>query len=567
MPEAGRVSNQSEVAMVKKKSKFFGVSGKLKTIGKSLAQKHKINIEFGAGNPRTDGKNVYLPHLKPGVTNKEMDTFVGYIHHEVAHCNHSDMENDGLQRTVSKLQGKYSKNYNFETIKHMANIVEDVRIEQLDVDDSPGAIDYFKTMKRSTSDEILEQYKPDDTPESAATDAMSHAMATHLDEPGEAVHELEEKMKLNPHFEPMQKLLKPVFDKVVKDRQQPDALEKCTKELMRRVANYITKRDPDENMSDQDMQDAMDRLGQHIANGNSSSVNRHFQSAQDQAQQNFMDQHGTSSAREENNFGLNPGMGSSDRLSRTKIDEADRYSALKGSAKVRKAIVESMMSHKNKLVKRYQDQGILDLSKAHRFLLQGRPNIFKDVTKYRQINTCVDLAIDVSGSMGGGWGNGRGLMYQARKVAWAMDKAVNGTKIRLGMSVFDTKYYRLKGFNEKLTDQMIELIDANGGTDLGKAIYTSAKYISAMPEERKIVIAITDGGVNYDVPEIDALCRNAGIEIYYVVVASDDSEAKDMLQRCPIEEQYCAGFGGEFSGEFMKMFRNLILKGKIKHDD
>ena len=569
MSEAQRVSGSSEIAQVKKKAKFFGVDGRLKTIGRSLAQKHDVNIEFGAGNPSTDGRNVYLPHLKPGVTNQEMDTFVGYIHHEVAHCNHSDMENDGVERTVGKLQGKYSKNYNFDTIKYLTNAVEDVRIEHLNMDDSPGSVDYFRTMYKDSINKKVNDYKPSDTIENAVTDVIMDQLSSHHNEEAKEDNLLRDKMKLNPHFGPMTKKLEPVFKKVIKDRKNPKALEQCTKELMRRVANYMEQKNEDDpDLGDEAVQDAMDKLGEHINNGNSSTASNGpngMQSGHDQAKDKFMDQNGENAAQEQDGLGMDPGEGSSG-LRPFGLDPEDRKVAKKNAPKVRQSLVQAMQAHKNKLTRLYQDQGIFDVKKAHRFTVMGKTNVFKNTQKFKKIFTACDLAIDVSGSMGGGWGSGRGNMYEARKIAIAMDLATRGTDIRLGMSLFDWEYYRLKQFNQPLTDDMIKMIGANGGTNLAKAVYTSSKYISALPEERKIVIAVTDGGVSDDIMPVDALCRNAGIEIYYILVGDSPQDAERSLKQCPIDKKYCAAFGGDFSKQFMNTFRDLILNGSIKHD-
>lgn len=563
--EAQLVDSNIEKTIIKRKSRFFGVDTKLKTIANAICNKHNINIEFGAGNPRTDGQNIYLPYLKPEVTNREMDVFIGYIHHEVGHCNYSDCSEAAREKLIGKLQGQYSKKFTYPVIKFLSNVVEDVRIETMSQKSSPGSTYYIETMGKDVSDYAATNYKRSNTVESACTDALMYICSNHFDFPYMKTHPILAEMKSNSHFDPLCNLIKPIVNKIKKTMEEDTCLEKCTQELMRRVAKYIATQNIDDSkiMSDEDTAEALEKLGEHINSNGSSTASManggNISSAGDKAKEKFMTKNTEDVTSTEKSMGL--GNEATKNLCRVKVKKVTLDEAKKGSKQLRKAIVSSFMSHKNKLEKKYQDQGRLDMKRASRFLYQNKLNIFKDIHKFKRINTAVHLTVDISGSMNGS------NMEEARKISMALEQALQGTNIRLAISVFDSSYYLLKQFNQSLSNEMVEIIAANGGTDLSKAVMTSSKYLYGTPEKRKIVIAITDGCVSGNIVSVDKLVRKEGIELYYVIVSEDENSVKCMVKNSPIDKQYCAGFGGQFSKIFIDSFRNLILHGKLKHTE
>lgn len=95
------------------------------TVGRNVG----VQITFSGKTAFTTGKRINLPSLIAGstLTEKEYRMFTGYLDHEISHTLHSDFAvvNDAVK--AGKL------------CKHIANILEDVRIENKYLEKYPGA--------------------------------------------------------------------------------------------------------------------------------------------------------------------------------------------------------------------------------------------------------------------------------------------------------------------------------------------------------------------------------------------------------------------------------------------
>lgn len=87
----------------------------LPIIANALGDSLGVEVVLGAGNPRTDGKRIFLPTLDASNAESRM-LGIGYIAHESAHVRFSDF--DMLKQCKSGLE------------KHIWNILEDIRIEK-----------------------------------------------------------------------------------------------------------------------------------------------------------------------------------------------------------------------------------------------------------------------------------------------------------------------------------------------------------------------------------------------------------------------------------------------------
>jgi hypothetical protein len=146
----------------------------------------------------------------------------------------------------------------------------------------------------------------------------------------------------------------------------------------------------------------------------------------------------------------------------------------------------------------------------------------------------------------------------------AINAAVKGLNVKLSTSIFSGNYALLKKNTQKLDNELIKYVTGGGGTDLARAVTSSGYYLAGAAEERKIMICITDGHVDDDVVHADAIARSAGIEVYYIIIGSAQHDSEWMVQNSPIEARRCVPFWGDFTGQFLSMFKDLLLNGEIK---
>jgi hypothetical protein len=273
--------------------------------------------------------------------------------------------------------------------------------------------------------------------------------------------------------------------------------------------------------------------------------------------QNFIEENSTQGVKTEYDLGDKKGGG----FITAKVEimpKLVKEQAKAEARKFKKFFMRSFLSFKNKLRRRNLYEGVLDNKTAPRFLTHGKINIFKQEKKFHRINTAVHLTIDVSSSMAENF-----LYRSARKVAFAIDDAIKSTNVKFSVSMFNDSYQMLKKENDKLNDTILTRLTYGGLTDLAKAVLTSAKYLATKQQERKIIIAITDGGVDSNTIQVDNIVTAHGFEVYYIIVANSQNMANYMRDSCPIEKTRAVAFGGDFSAEFMKTFQNLLTEGHV----
>ena len=96
------------------------------------------DIKVTHGVPRTDGRYVYLPGLKPDLTPTEAMVVRGYFAHEVAHIKY-DSFSQGSRRIISPTNAVGLFVLGFKQLHEMFNCTEDIRIESLVMRDNIGA--------------------------------------------------------------------------------------------------------------------------------------------------------------------------------------------------------------------------------------------------------------------------------------------------------------------------------------------------------------------------------------------------------------------------------------------
>jgi len=226
------------------------------------------------------------------------------------------------------------------------------------------------------------------------------------------------------------------------------------------------------------------------------------------------------------------------------------------SRKFKRTFVEQFISFRRKLRRRYQTSGVIDPTTIHNLVTKDSGQIFKVEKKCSRVNTAVMLSLDVSGSMSS-------CYNIVRKMAIAIDEAVRDSNVQFAVSIYDSYYQIIKTGREKLTDTMLKHICANGGTDLAKAVLTSAKYMFTLGVERRILLVVTDGHVDEEIITTDAVVTSYGVEAYYIMVDTNVATAQMRRNVSPIPKERTIACGGEFTNDFLTRFQTLLTKGRL----
>lgn len=134
--------------------------------------------------------------------------------------------------------------------------------------------------------------------------------------------------------------------------------------------------------------------------------------------------------------------------------------------------------------------GRLHGGSLHRFAT-GNPRLFLSECRRPALNTAVHILLDCSGSMSGE------AMCLARQACFAVAVALDGIR---GVNPAVTAFPAGRGTNdvfpllrhgERMTDRFA--VHAAGGTPLGPALWHVLQALQAQPEERKILLILTDG--------------------------------------------------------------------------
>jgi len=102
-------------------------------LGRSLGV--KVVVDGSAPTAKTDGNTIVLPRLPVDVDDETSSLLWGFIHHEAAHCRHTDF-------SVWKHELSTA---NDNLVSYLTNVFEDIRIERshiaLYVSEDTGGVD------------------------------------------------------------------------------------------------------------------------------------------------------------------------------------------------------------------------------------------------------------------------------------------------------------------------------------------------------------------------------------------------------------------------------------------
>ncbi|MFZ3481761.1 cobaltochelatase CobT-related protein [Sphingomonas sp. 3-13AW] len=186
---------------------------------------------------------------------------------------------------------------------------------------------------------------------------------------------------------------------------------------------------------------------------------------------------------------------------------------------------------------RGREDGDLDFERVVGMAV-GDSSIYRQMAKRIQINTALVVLLDNSGSMKGH------PLEVCQQSAIVLDQSVAGTKTAIELTGFTSDWmsgkvqlYQYKTFDHKGSmaasslGNMTEVM--TGGTPVAIPIYDALRRLSARPEDRKIVIVVSDGGASDPVEALEAreVAESMGISVVGLSIGGE-RELVEMREWC-----------------------------------
>ena len=196
--------------------------------------------------------------------------------------------------------------------------------------------------------------------------------------------------------------------------------------------------------------------------------------------------------------------------------------------KVRQALRNDQMSR----TKRHQEEGDIDFRRlADIGSMSDVVSCYKKTTKGQTLNAALQIYVDVSGSMDGGY-----MLETASAASVCISKALQSLRVPHQVIEFTSRSKVVKDWKGKIEDCRMEDAGTTGGTHAPRALCYGVPSLLKRREGRKIILVLTDGdlGSGYNRKDkfysiggiLDTWRRRDGVEFYAIglgvqCVASD----------------------------------------------
>jgi hypothetical protein len=213
------------------------------------------------------------------------------------------------------------------------------------------------------------------------------------------------------------------------------------------------------------------------------------------------------------------------------------------------ALQQALLARAESTVMTHQYRGKLDTDRLTHMMKGLGKNIFYEIEEGEDINTAIEIIIDESYSM-----SYNGLVYPVRQVALAIAEVLTQLDIPFEITGTTTnsygdweysdmidrtkpmvyKHYKTFNQNWNVVKTAIMQTDAIDNNVDGEAVEYAASRLQARPEQRKIVLSLSDGEPYNGQTETRKLerhlvrtceqCRKNGVEVYGFGIKTRDPE-------------------------------------------
>lgn len=180
----------------------------------------------------------------------------------------------------------------------------------------------------------------------------------------------------------------------------------------------------------------------------------------------------------------------------------------------------------------------------------GNPAVFEKKQMGSAVNCAVSIVVDLSSSMSAKISDGRGL-YTRRELAlgsmFALADVLDEYEVTLSVSTYCHKYQVLKEFGaEWSTIRRKKVAGQHGGNTLtGAAVQECLGALACQPQERKLLIVITDGKTS-DLSLLQSCYSEAlyqGIEIASIMLGEPIEQINALASQFGFEAKTCDEIG------------------------
>ncbi|WP_034633420.1 cobaltochelatase CobT-related protein [Maridesulfovibrio bastinii] len=432
-----------------------------------LGRKYGVQIKIGGDKAFTDGRTIQLPALPLGNDELTLKLARGYADHEAAHIRETNFE-----------WLKLAKLTPFEM--HIWNSLEDWRVENKLAEIFPGCRQNFHWLIRHLF--INEGGQDHGHKSDSATSILNWLLLTvrswDVEELGIECARLAS--IINAEYPTLTDRLNDILQKF---RFKCDSTQDCilyTREIVALLESYI-------NQGDSKYSKGRGTAGdlKKLINSKATDLPKAFGEVLEEQ----LASHVPDNAEE----GLRVAKDGYKRLSVLNEDELEQTRKASTALKSRLHGIIQAKTIKHDRIGRH---GRLSTAHLHRIAV-GNPRMFRSRQESRGISTAVHILIDCSGSMR----RRIGLASQISHTVVSALNSINGVSV--GVSAFPA--VRAQGgenYDEPTVAPILNHgqklhtrfgVAASGSTPLGEVLWWTFQQMLPLPENRKIILCITDG--------------------------------------------------------------------------
>ena len=511
----------------------------LPLVASMLGDKLGVRVIIGKnGTACTDGESIFLPPLPSEGTPDLLGLVNGYVDHEAAHIRHTEFE-ALKQSRMSPLE------------RHLANTIEDWRVEHELVKRYPGCREHFIWLIRHI---FLENSNDDEKAEATSPSAFSILNHVLLTLRSWDVPDLITEVKANSSslYEVWPELMTEL-DQLLEEIPASCSSTKDSIALSKRIVRLIKEEAKKENSAPikeaQEQETGSQEEGQDDSVPVLSPSENQGQTSQEQEETGPSDasddqpvpfrqltellrikkselpesfdnqlEHILKSTAIQTGNGI--GMARVGHIARSPLEEKDRIEALSSIRAMTTRLSGLLQSEvlRRSAPSRY---GRLDSQRLHR-IATNDPRLFRSNEKVVGIDTAVHILLDVSGSMAR-------RIKLASLACYSVASSLSSIRgVNVGVTAFPALEEQddivtvcpLLKHGERMNDDFE--VTVQGTTPLAEALWWVAKQLVSQKEVRKIVLLITDGEPDdfQAAQETVSALQKQGIEIIGVGIHS-----------------------------------------------
>ena len=511
----------------------------LPLVASMLGDKLGVRVIIGKNcTACTDGESIFLPPLPSEGTPDLLGIVNGYVDHEAAHIRHTEF--DALKQSrMSPLE------------RHLANTIEDWRVEHELVKRYPGCREHFIWLIRHI---FLEDSNNDEKAEATSPSAFSILNHVLLTLRSWDVPELLPDVKANSSslyavWPELMSELDQLLEEIPANCSSTRDSITLGKRIVRLIKEEAKKENSDPTKEPQEQETASQEEAQDASVPVLSPSEKQGQDSQEPEETEPSDaaddqtvpcrqltellrikkselpnsfdtqlEHILKSTATQNGNGI--GMARVGHIDRSPLEERDRIEALSSIRAITARLSGLLQSEvlRRSAPSRY---GRLDSQKLHR-IAANNPRLFRRNEMVVGVDTAVHILLDVSGSMA----------RRIKLASLACYSVASSLSSLHGVNVGVTAFPALEEQDDIVTvcpllkhgERMNEdfEVTVQGTTPLAEALWWVAKQLMIQKEVRKIVLLITDGEPDdfQAAQETVSALRKLGIEIIGVGINS-----------------------------------------------